>query len=95
MSPRQAKVRLACRCRVFNVVSCSLTLCPGTTDVATRGTNQLSAEREFSGSSTFTRTVWLPRPVDANSVVAKLQDGILSLNLPKAEDKGSLKVRIE
>ncbi|KAF9497629.1 hypothetical protein BDN71DRAFT_1413724, partial [Pleurotus eryngii] len=29
--------------------------------------NQISTERMFTGSSTFTRTVWLPRPVDTQN----------------------------
>jgi HSP20 family molecular chaperone IbpA len=43
----------------------------------------------------FSRTIWLPRPVDPNKVSAKLQDGILTLTIPKAEDKGSVKVDVE
>ncbi|KAI0061681.1 HSP20-like chaperone [Artomyces pyxidatus] len=58
-------------------------------------TNQLSVERAFTGSTTFTRTVWLPRPVDANNVSAKLADGILTLRIPKAVEAGSVKVNVE
>ena len=57
--------------------------------------NQITSERFFTGSSMFSRTVWLPRPVDPNKVSAKLQDGILTLTIPKAEDKGSVKVEVE
>lgn len=65
------------------------------TDVATQTSNQLTSERSFSGDSTFRRTVWLPRPVDPQNVKAKLEDGILSLTIPKAEDKASLKIPVE
>lgn len=61
-------------------------------------TSVISAERPTSvvtSSSTFTRTVWLPRPVDGESVSAKLLDGVLTLTIPKADDKGSVKVDIE
>ncbi|OCH91867.1 HSP20-like chaperone [Obba rivulosa] len=57
--------------------------------------NQLSSERSFVDSTTFTRTVWLPRPVDAKNVSAKLDHGILTLTVPKAQDPDSVKVNIE
>jgi HSP20 family molecular chaperone IbpA len=55
----------------------------------------LSAERSFTGSSKFTRTVWLPRPADARNVTAKLADGILTLRIAKAEEKDAVKVEVE
>lgn len=57
--------------------------------------NQLTTERLWSGSSIFTRTVWLPRPVDRSKVKAKLEDGILTLQAPKAEDQETVKVSVE
>ena len=36
--------------------------------------SQISTERTFTGTSTFTRTVWLPRPIDSSGVKAKLED---------------------
>jgi len=57
--------------------------------------NQLSVERSFTGSSKFTRTVWLPRPTDARNVTAKLADGILTLRIPKAEEKDAVKIDVE
>ncbi|ETW81571.1 hypothetical protein HETIRDRAFT_409448 [Heterobasidion irregulare TC 32-1] len=57
--------------------------------------NQLSVERTFTGSSSFTRTVWLPRPVDPNKVSAKLTDGILTVRIPKAEEVGTVKVDVD
>ncbi|KAI0250814.1 HSP20-like chaperone [Lactifluus subvellereus] len=62
---------------------------------AEAGNNQLSIERSFTGSSRFTRTVWLPRPTDANNVTAKLADGILTLRIPKAEEHDAVKINIE
>ncbi|KAF5382583.1 hypothetical protein D9615_002785 [Tricholomella constricta] len=56
--------------------------------------NQLSSERTFVGNTSFRRTVWLPRPVDGSNVVANLDHGILTVNIPKAEDKGSVVVPI-
>ena len=56
---------------------------------------QLSVEREFAGSAHFTRTVWLPRPVDGSRVAGKLSDGVLTLRVPKAEEKDSVKVEIQ
>lgn len=57
--------------------------------------NQLSVERSFTGNSMFSRTVWLPRPADATNVKAKLVDGILTLRIPKVEEKDGVKVDIE
>jgi len=71
---------------------------PGTessTDVTQANSQQISAEGVFTGSSTFTRTVWLPRQVDGKNVNAKLSDGILTVRLAKAEDNASVKVPIE
>ncbi|KAI0317776.1 HSP20-like chaperone [Amylostereum chailletii] len=70
---------------------------PSATTVAKQEqpSNQLSVERTFSGSTTFTRTVYLPRPVDANGVSAKLADGILTLRIPRAEELGSVKINVE
>ncbi|KAJ7784573.1 HSP20-like chaperone [Mycena metata] len=59
----------------------------------TQNTMQISTERATFG--TFRRTVYLPRPVDSNSVAAKLNDGILQITLNKAEDKGSVVVNVE
>ncbi|KAI0822257.1 HSP20-like chaperone [Trametes gibbosa] len=55
----------------------------------------LSTERIFSGTSSFTRTVVLPRPVDSSKVTAKLSDGVLTVTVPKAEDAGSVQVNVE
>ncbi|KAJ8518485.1 hypothetical protein ONZ45_g4446 [Pleurotus djamor] len=55
---------------------------------------QLTTERAFSSESSFTRTVWLPRPVDTANVAAKLSDGILTVRVQKAEDKASVSIPI-
>lgn len=56
---------------------------------------QLSAERQFTRNIQFTRTVWLPRPIDTNKVEAKMKDGVLSLTLHKlANDKESTTIPI-
>ncbi|KAF9267438.1 HSP20-like chaperone [Marasmius fiardii PR-910] len=57
--------------------------------------NQLSAERRFVTNSQFTRTVWLPQPVDRSGVAARLKDGVLTVTIPKVEDKGSVVVPVE
>jgi HSP20 family molecular chaperone IbpA len=49
----------------------------------------------MTSTSSFSRTVWLPRVVDEKNVSAKLADGVLVLTIPKAEDKVSTKVAIE
>lgn len=56
---------------------------------------QLSTERYFTGTSSFSRTVFLPRPIDTSGVSAKLADGVLTVKVPKAEDPASVQVPIE
>ena len=56
---------------------------------------QLSSERTFVGTSTFTRTVWLPRQADAAGVTAKLNDGVLTVTIPKVADPGSVEVTVQ
>ncbi|KAF8645228.1 hypothetical protein AX16_008055 [Volvariella volvacea WC 439] len=66
-----------------------------TQDVTKGDTGQkISTERAYSENTTFTRTVWLPRPVDANNVNAKLENGVLNVTLGKAEDKGSVTIPV-
>ena len=55
----------------------------------------LSTERMFTSTSSFARTIWFPQRVDESGVSAKLEDGVLTVRVPKAEDKGSFKVNIE
>ncbi|KAK0188005.1 HSP20-like chaperone [Armillaria mellea] len=57
--------------------------------------SQISAERQFWSNSSFTRTVWLPRPVDSSGVSAQLKDGVLTVTIPKAEDKASVVVPVQ
>ncbi|THH27987.1 hypothetical protein EUX98_g6200 [Antrodiella citrinella] len=57
--------------------------------------NEISTERSFVGSSTFTRTVWLPRQVDSDNVSAKLNDGILTVTIAKADDPASVSVPVQ
>jgi len=58
-------------------------------------TKEISAERTFTGSLSFLRTVWLPQPVDTKSVTAKLEDGVLTVTVPRAEEQGSVQVQVE
>lgn len=57
--------------------------------------SQLTTERLYSGTSSFTRTVWLPHPIDSSKITAKLADGILTLKAQKMEDKESIKINID
>ena len=68
----------------------------GTTTVTSAPeSTQISAERSFVGTSTFTRTVWLPRRVDPSNVSAKLSDGVLTVTIPKAQDADSVEVPVQ
>ncbi|KAJ3815363.1 HSP20-like chaperone [Lentinula lateritia] len=57
--------------------------------------NHISVERQLVNNSSFTRTVWLPRPVDGSNVSAQLKDGVLTLTLPKSVDEGSVKITVD
>lgn len=59
------------------------------------GKNQISSERSFVADSVFSRTIWLPRPVDGANVSAKLDEGVLTLTLNKMADKASVVVPIQ
>jgi len=62
---------------------------------AAEQSQQFSTERPFTGTSTFTRTVWLPRPIDSSGVRAKLEDGVLTLTVPKAVEQGNTRINVE
>ncbi|KAJ3867514.1 HSP20-like chaperone [Lentinula novae-zelandiae] len=61
----------------------------------TESSNHISVERQLVNNSSFTRTVWLPRPVDGSNVSAQLKDGVLTLTLPKSVDEGSVKITVD
>jgi len=43
----------------------------------------------------FTRTLRMPAPINANSVDAKITNGVLTLTLPKAESAKPKKIQIQ
>jgi HSP20 family protein len=45
-------------------------------------------------NGSFARTLRLPAPIDADRVEAKINDGILTLRLPKAESARPKKIKI-
>ncbi|PIL22557.1 hypothetical protein GSI_15246 [Ganoderma sinense ZZ0214-1] len=55
----------------------------------------ISTERMFTGTSSFTRTVMLPLPIDSSKVSAKLADGVLTVTVPKAPEVGSVQINVE
>jgi len=48
-----------------------------------------------TSSGPFTRSFTLPLPVDANKVQAELENGVLTLTLPKAESVKPRKIQIK
>jgi HSP20 family molecular chaperone IbpA len=68
----------------------------GTTVIngADQSSSAISTERSFAGSATFSRTVWLPRPADPAGVTAQLLDGVLTVRIPRAEDKAAVKISV-
>ncbi|CUA71683.1 hypothetical protein RSOLAG22IIIB_04729 [Rhizoctonia solani] len=51
-------------------------------------------KRTHEYRSIFSRTVWFPQAVDAKNAQAKLEDGILTLNIPKREETGVQKISL-
>jgi len=58
-------------------------------------TSEIARERFYSVNTQFERTVWLPRPINAESVTAKQQDEVLRVTANKAEDRASKVVAVE
>lgn len=46
------------------------------------------------GHGTFTRTLHLPQPVDAERITADLRDGVLTVMCPKTSDGGLRRIQI-
>jgi HSP20 family molecular chaperone IbpA len=62
------------------------------TDVVKSDSNATPAQSEFRSS--FTRSLWLPQPVDGKKASAHLEDGILTLRIPKKEQPGPERIAI-
>ncbi|PEN14391.1 heat-shock protein [Longibacter salinarum] len=56
------------------------------------GEERVRVERAFG---TFHRTFALPRSVDAENIQAKYEDGVLTVNVPKAENAQRRRIEIE
>ncbi|KAJ7134616.1 HSP20-like chaperone [Mycena epipterygia] len=66
---------------------------PASEGTAGEESTQISTERATFGR--FSRTVFLPRPVNSNQVAAKLQDGVLRITVQKAEEDKAVIVPVE
>lgn len=53
-----------------------------------------SSQPQWETRSSFSRTIWLPRPVDSSKVSGKLEDGVLRLEIPKMADEEAGRTRI-
>ncbi|KAG8860266.1 hypothetical protein FRB91_004054 [Serendipita sp. 411] len=60
------------------------------TDQSSVTEHSLLSER----TAKFFRKIWLPQPIEASAVKAKLEDGVLKLHIPKAKEDGSLRVDV-
>lgn len=49
----------------------------------------------YTRGAVFSRTIWLPRPVDTQNVSAKLDHGVLTVTVKKSEDKESTVIPVE
>jgi hypothetical protein len=45
------------------------------------------SNQQWNSSRTFTRTVWLPHPINVGDVKAKLEDGVLTIRAGRADLK--------
>ncbi|KAG9121014.1 hypothetical protein FRC07_003215, partial [Ceratobasidium sp. 392] len=63
-----------------------------TTDVAKSNAEPAATESEYRSS--FTRTLWLPQPVDGKKAKAELTDGVLTLRIPKREQLTAERIAI-
>ncbi|KAH7336859.1 HSP20-like chaperone [Rhizoctonia solani] len=63
-------------------------------DVIKPDSTSTSAPAQSESRSSFTRTLWLPEPVDGKKASAQLVDGILTLRIPKRERPGPEKIAI-
>ena len=65
-------------------------------ETGARGPTTLSSERSFVHNASFSRTVWFPRPVDANKISAQLKDGVLTVRAVKqVDEQGSKRITID
>jgi HSP20 family molecular chaperone IbpA len=49
----------------------------------------------YTRNAVFSRTIWLPRPVDTQNVSAKLDHGVLTVTVNKSQDKESVVIPVE
>jgi HSP20 family protein len=54
-----------------------------------------SYHRHERGVGTFSRTVRLPIAIDSNKVQARLQEGVLTVTLPKSEASRPRKIEVK
>jgi HSP20 family protein len=75
-----------------NVQQNILSICGEPGDAHPEGVRYLIKER---GNGVFQRSIQLPAPVDTNKVVAALNDGILTITLPKQEGFKPRRIRVQ
>ena len=56
---------------------------------------KLTYHRQERGTDEFTRVVMLPMAVDAEKIEAVLNDGVLTLRLPKAEEAKPRQIKVK
>ncbi|KAF8755252.1 small heat shock protein (HSP20) family [Rhizoctonia solani] len=78
--------------------SASTAVAEGSSQDVVKSSDSSSAVASTSGQSefrsSFTRTLWLPEPVDGKRASAQLNDGILTLRIPKREHPAPEKIVI-
>ncbi|KAG9011214.1 hypothetical protein FRB94_008813 [Tulasnella sp. JGI-2019a] len=57
--------------------------------------NTTPNQEQWVSRSSFSRTIWLPRDVDATKISVKLEDGILRMQIPKQEGRNRLRINLE
>ena len=71
--------------------------------VLIRGARSATADREIPceqyhrverGHGHFSRAFALPEPIDVEAITADLKDGVLTVTLPKAADRGTRRIEV-
>ncbi|KAH7336804.1 HSP20-like chaperone [Rhizoctonia solani] len=65
-----------------------------TQDVVKSDTSSTPVPSQSEFRSSFSRTLWLPEPVDGKRASAELNDGILTLRIPKREHPAPERIAI-
>lgn len=58
-------------------------------------TEKIFSERSSLTASNFIRRIWLPQTVDGAAMKAKLEDGLLTIQVPKSKEESRVRVNVD